>query len=498
MPTYVPPSPMTVARRVWKRLRTMRTAIILLLSLAAGSSLGSLFPQRPIQPAKVEGFKRANKAFAPIAEKLGLFDVFGAWWFMAIYGLLLISLIGCLVPRYRAFLRTLRSRPRATARLDAQQHYHAGTVDLDVDAALLGAERVLRARRFRSSRTDGVVSAEKGHWREGGSLLFHTSFLVLLLGMSMGKLLGSTGQVAVLEGERFTDTHVEYDFIEEGRFFNEGHLGFQLELDDFDVDWFPNGVPKQFVSKVRLFQDDRQVRADTIVVNSPLTYRGVRVYQLSWGWAPDILVRQNGKVLYDGPTVFLSEGGAWHGVIKLPSVKPKQAGLDLLFFADPEIGPNGAPRDATPRPNDPVIVYQRFDGDLGLDAPQSVYSLDFSKMTAGPGGLLPVGEAVRLGDGLEVTFKGLKQYSVFQIATNPGALMLLIAAGLILVGLIPSLYSSRRRVWVRAAAQDGRARLEIAGHALQRKAAFEEEFKAFVRDLDRDLSTIGAHKNGAP
>src|SRR5947209_19629957 len=85
----------TIARATWRQLRTMRTALILLLLIAAGASLGSLFPQRPINPATVSQWITRNRGWAPIAEKLGLFDVFWSWWFMGIYGLLLIGLIGC-------------------------------------------------------------------------------------------------------------------------------------------------------------------------------------------------------------------------------------------------------------------------------------------------------------------------------------------------------------------------------------------------------------------
>ena len=117
-----------VARATWRQLRTMRTALILLLLLGAGASLGSLFPQRPINPATVSQWIARNRGWAPIAEKLGLFDVFGSWWFMAIYGLLLISLIGCILPRWRAFVRTLRARPRTEGTLSVQPQYRSGTV----------------------------------------------------------------------------------------------------------------------------------------------------------------------------------------------------------------------------------------------------------------------------------------------------------------------------------------------------------------------------------
>jgi cytochrome c biogenesis protein len=475
---------------LWRKLRTMRTAIVLLLLLAAGASVGSFFPQRPISPVDVASYTARNPGWARVANGLGLFDVYGAWWFMGIYVLLLVSLVGCLLPRYRAFWRAVRARPRVTSMLDRQQQYTSGTVRVAPERALAGAERVLRARRFRSVRAEETIAAEKGHLREFGSLVFHTAFLVLLLGMSLGKLFGFSGQAAVVEGDTFTDVHVAYDTISEGRLFNEHHRGFSVKVNDFDVDWFPDGTPKRFLSRVTLSDGARVVRDADIQVNHPLTYRGVRVYQLSWGWAPVLRVTQNGRALSDGPVVFLPRGGGWHGVLKIPETVPQQTGFDMAFFTDPVLDAQGNARDASPRPIDPVIVFQRFLGDLRLDRPQSVYELDPTTLSPAEKGGLRVGDSVKLSNGVEIAFTGLKQYSVFEIASNPGAPILLLAAILILVGLIPALYSSRRRVWVRAMPSGEAARLEIAGHALQRKAAFTEEFRALVRDLDRDLATL--------
>ncbi|MCA1829948.1 MAG: cytochrome c biogenesis protein ResB [Actinobacteria bacterium] len=470
----------------------MRTAIILLLLLAAAASLGSLFPQRPIDPAKVALYINHHPAWGNVALHLGLFDVFGAWWFMAIYALLLVSLIGCLIPRYRAFFRVLRSKPREASTLQGQQRYTSGTVRATPDEVLARAQGVLKGRRFRLARGDGSVSAEKGNWREGGSLIFHTAFLVLLIGVSVGKAFGFSGQAVLVEGDSFTDTHLDYDTIVEGRLFDDHHRGFTIREDAFDVGWYPNGTPRFFRSHITLFDHGRQIGAKVIEVNKPLTYRGVKVYQLSWGWAPSIRVAQDGTTLYDGPTVFLPQlakgTSVWHGVIKVPQTKPQQVGLDMFFYADPVIGSDDVPVDVSPDARNPLVVMQRYQGDLGLRVPQSVYSLDMRGLVA-VGDPVPVvpGQSVRLGDGITVTFDGLKKYSIFEIASNPGAPWLLAAAILILVGLIPALYSSRRRVWVRAVAAAEGSRLEIAGHALQRKAAFEEEFRALVRELDEEL-----------
>lgn len=470
----------------------MRTALILLLLLAAGASLGSLFPQRPINPDKVSAWITHNRGWAPIAEHLGLFDVFGSWWFMAIYGLLLVSLVGCILPRWRAFVRALRARPRTEGTLSVQPQYRSGTVALSPEAALTGAERVLKSKRFRLVRAQGTVAAEKGHLREGGSLLFHTAFLVLLLGMSLGKLFGYTGQVAVIEGERFTDTHIDYDSITEGRYFNERFRGFQLALDKFDVQWYPDDVPKTYESSVRLFDHDKLIESTTIRVNHPLTYRGVRIYQISWGWAPIIRITQRGKVLYEGPTIFLPQQGAWQGVAKVPETTPLQMGLDMTFLPDYQVDAKDRILPASPQARRPILALVQYVGDLGLINAQSVYELDKTGMTPANSAIIGMGQSADLGNGIRVSMTGLKKFSVFELASNPGAPFLLASAVLILVGLIPALYSSRRRIWVRAAPHNGVAHLEIAGQAMQRKAAFEEEFKTFVRDLDKDLHQIGA------
>src|SRR6266508_2166680 len=89
----------------------MRTALVLLLALASASIFGSLFPQQNISPQRVQEYAADHPALASLLDRLGMFDVFGAPWFMAIYLALLTALVACLVPRITAYLRLLRARP---------------------------------------------------------------------------------------------------------------------------------------------------------------------------------------------------------------------------------------------------------------------------------------------------------------------------------------------------------------------------------------------------
>ena len=86
-------------RKAWHWLTSMRTALALLFLLALAAIPGSLLPQRDLNEQNVQDFIESNGNVAKIYDKLQLFDVFSSVWFQAIFILLAISLVGCILPR---------------------------------------------------------------------------------------------------------------------------------------------------------------------------------------------------------------------------------------------------------------------------------------------------------------------------------------------------------------------------------------------------------------
>jgi len=475
---------------VLRTLRSMRTALILLLVVAVASVFGSVVPQATTALPAVADLYLTRPLLARVYEALGLFDVYGSWWFTLTYVLLLISLASCLAPRTRALVRGLRHRPQPMRDLDGMRHFAEAVVAGAPDAVLDRSRAVLRRRRFRVAAVAPGLAAEKGGAREWGSLLFHWSLFLILIGVVYGKGFGFRGVATVAEGQTWTEAHASFDVPPiEGRFFAEGmHTGFQLRLEDFDATYHPSGLPKDFVSRVEMFEPGgdpaggREIR-----VNHPLTFEGVKVFQQGYGWAPVIEVRQDGRILASGPVVFITDTPndqrrPWRGVIKLPSLRP-QVGLEFRLFPDPLGGFAGA---AMLEARDPFLSFRAWRGDLRLTAAQSVFSLDRVGLERWVDGGLGLGETKELPGGLEITFTEFREYTQLLVTRDPGTGLMLIAALLILVGLIPALYSSRRRVWVRTLGADGEGtRVQVAGFALQRKAAFEEEFAAIAAELGR-------------
>ena len=185
----------------------MRTALVLLFLLALASVPGSLLPQRPLNPTKVDQLhRRPPAAGRGSSTRPGFFDVFAAPWFAAIYLLLFISLIGCVVPR----LRAARHAPCCPRRRWCRGGWSGcRRPPRSPPPERPRRWRPARSRRLRGWRTvtrteDGgvvTVAAEKGYLRETGNLIFHAALVVLLVGVAAGQLWGYQGTVLVTEGE---------------------------------------------------------------------------------------------------------------------------------------------------------------------------------------------------------------------------------------------------------------------------------------------------------
>src|SRR5690349_21127768 len=128
-------------RNTWRGLTSMRTALVLLFLLALAAMPGALLPQRSLNPIKVADYIDAHGFWGRLLNRLQFFDVYSSVWFSAIYLLLFISLVGCLVPRTAEYAKSLRAKPVATPRnLSRLPHHVESTVDGSV-ADVIGQAR---------------------------------------------------------------------------------------------------------------------------------------------------------------------------------------------------------------------------------------------------------------------------------------------------------------------------------------------------------------------
>jgi cytochrome c biogenesis protein len=308
----------------------------------------------------------------------------------------------------------------------------------------------------------------------------------------------------VIEGQTWVDALANYDGqLRTGRFFDGDFTGAGVHLRGFEDTYRTGGQPMDFVSHVVLLDPQgRVVRRADIRVNHPASIDGLELYQFGFGWAPVVEVRSNGELVASEPITFVQDTAPegvpqlampWHGILKLTSVDP-QMGLSLELWPDShawlQLQMTGRPVAMT-NAVDPFMRFTVFRGDL-TDA--SASSLNTSGMRRGAKGIVGAGQTVDLrtgkavktsADGLTISFPDLRQYSVLQVSRDRGVPLVLLAAILVLLGLLPALYTSRRKVWVRAEANGKGTVLKIGGFALQRTTQFDEEFRKLVDAMAR-------------
>ena len=477
---------MNIFQWIWRQLTSMRTALILLMMLGLASIPGSLFPQRNQNPVKVRDFAAANPTLAHWLDKVGIFDVYSSAWFSAIYILLFISLIGCVLPRSFEHLKAIGKKPPLTPKyLDRME----GFVELDrsTEGALDTAEKWLKKNRFRVRREELSISAEKGYSRETGNLLFHLSLIMILFAVAAGGLFGSKGEAILNVGDRFINTPTSYDNLTFAKFQKEGDMvPFSLRILDFKASYdIKTNAPTDYTLKVAASNPigSKEI-LKTIKVNSPLTYGSTKVYLQANGYSPVVAVRdKTGKLIFEGPVTFLPQDGNLTsiGAIKLPDMSP-QIGMVASFLPTADRSPKRGAFSSFPEVLDPRLLVSVWMGNLGLDngTPQSVYRVDTSKMQRIGLKALSLGQIYDFGEGT-LAFEGYKSWVNLQIVDDPGKMYALVGAILAILGLLTSLFTRQRRIWIKV-----EGRVQIAGLAKNGVPGLDEELSSLKKALEEE------------
>ncbi|WIE77221.1 cytochrome c biogenesis protein ResB [Curtobacterium sp. MCSS17_007] len=506
-------------RFFWRQLTSMRTALFLLMLLALAAIPGSLVPQRTADPNGVVQYKADHPQLFPVLDALQVFDTYTSVWFSAIYLLLFVSLIGCIVPRTKHHWQALRTRPPKTpVRLGRLAGYRSVPVESDattslpsVDDAVTRAAALLKRSGYRVERFGDSVSAERGYLRETGNLVFHAALVGVLVAVGLGGGFSYTGQRLLVEGQTFSNVLGSYDSFNPGRWFRQTDLqGYNLRLDKFTTTYEEKnldalGQALDYSATVTSQEKGQAAKTSRIGVNDPLSVGGTNVYLLGNGYAMQVTVRDGkGNVAFQDVVPFLPEDANYTstGVIKVPDASPSQLGLVGFFYPTASKLSTGAFASAYPDAQNPLLTLQVYRGDLGLDSgvPQSVYSLDTSGLEQIAGRQsttasieLKPGETKTLPDGTgSISFDGVKRYVSLDVHHDPSQLFVAGFAVLAVLGLLTSLFVPRRRVWVKAVprkgAEHGEYDLEYAGLARGEDPNLERAVDDIAR---RHLSDLG-------
>jgi len=391
---------------------------------------------------------------APIARMIGRLDIANIYHspaYIGVLGLILCSMTAA------TFVKVIPRRiPRLNpVKIDAIP-LHA-TVRVAGDAAG-AAERIAaffaaRGWQVRKREFGGTewTFADKNNWARRGVLVAHVGFVIIATGTTIYWATGYSGQFAVLSGETAT-------IPENGARIALERFGYRI-----DPVRTKAGVvyqPIDYVSTAKVTGRDGVAREAVIRVNQPYDVDGTLVYQATYGFAIDFTLRKDGRPVA-GPDHPLKEGEGF-------AVGGTSRAIQYQRFVGTIDRATGQPA-ADPRPNDPGVVVQAFDGDRPAGA-----------------ALIPLGRPIDLGAGYTLEAAKYILYSGFQYRHDPGIPVVGLGAFVLLAGLCISFYFLPARLFVLV--RDGGAgttEVGIAATTVKGYDVFADRFAEIVEALRR-------------
>jgi len=417
---------------------SVKLALTLLFLLAATSIIGTVIPQHEAREFYIQ---RYGDNMAALMQLLGVPDMYGAWWFVALLLTFSLNLIVCSLDRIPQVWRivtqdNLRTDPQRIERMGQRRLISCAAMGLEETAARVQAYMARQGwRADRAASGDGLLLfAQKGAWTRFGVYIVHLSILVILGGALIGSTFGFKGNVMVPETQ-------EADFVFAFHTGEKIPLGFTVRCDSFSIAYYPTGMPKEYRSNLSIIEGGQTVLQRPIIVNEPLTYKGITFYQASYQPYKDFIVTLNSRKTGASERLLISAGkevrweseGVRVGILNLEG-RGEQVQRAKVWFGDDK----GPPSSFWLPPGQEAIVQR----------PEGEYSLTVKQLYA---------------TGLQVT-------------RDPGVWWVYLGCGLMLLGLTVAFFMSHRRVWVLLRPQGEGTSVLFAGNSNKNKLGFTKEF----------------------
>ena len=445
--------------KIWDFFTSVRLTIVILLTLAATSIIGTLIPQNQEPAAYFQAF---GGFLYRLFDLFGLFDMYHSGWFQLLIVLLTINIIVCSIDRISATRRILFVRKPAfnLARFRNLKHKEKFKDDRSTDqlkeVCQAYVKRHYRHSQVETTDTGYAIYGEKGRWTRFGVYTVHLSVILLLIGGLIGSIFGFDGWVNIPEGESVSQIRLRSEA-------QVLQLDFEIRCDDFDVSFYETGAPKEFRSTLTILEQGREVVKKDIIVNDPLRYKGISMYQASYGQIPsDKLV--------------LSFTSAKTGMIYT-----RNAGDNQLLTIPEKLGTfvlKELRRSAKFNGHDIGDAY------IGILTPPNADPVEVILPAR-----FPSFDKMRKGEVVIAVVEQVQRYYTgLQVARDPGVWVVYSGFILMIIGCYITFFMSHQQICVDIIESGEKCRITVAGTANKNKLGNERKVKTIAQILSNETS----------
>ncbi len=448
---------------IWNFFTSVRLTVVVLLSLALTSVIGTLIPQNESPHAYIKAY---GEVFFKLFKALDIFDMYHSWWFQLLLATLTVNIIVCSIDRLSSLWKTIFVKEPS---FRIKRFRKLGQKEIFTDKRPIARlkeiyEPVIR-RSFaylRAEDTDKGIAifAEKGRWTRLGVYIVHFSVICLLIGGLIGSIFGFEGFMNIPEGEwddtiiiRNSDKHLK--------------LNFRIKCNDFNVSFYESGAPREYRSSLEIIENGKTVLKKDIIVNDPLHYKGINIYQASYGTIP------------------------------MNSVAALKSGINLSFtsnitsmtytkkaFPDKpvELPENGGTFTIKGLIHSYMFMGQR---DLGETLVGILKTPDGNETEVKLPLRFPKFDMMRRGKKFVISIAGYteKYYTGLQIAKDPGVPVVYLGFIMMIIGCFVTFFMSHQRICVELMENKNKTRVVVSGIANKDKVGMEDKIKRIAKRL---------------
>jgi cytochrome c biogenesis protein len=402
-------------------------------------------------------------------DSLDIFDMYHSWWFQGLVSLLTINIIICSIDRLQTTGRIIFTKNPTFNIENYRQRKSRQDFSLPTDVAVCSsAFQRLLAKSYGYCRSEPVgqgvaITAEKGRWTRLGVYGVHLSVVVLLVGALVGSLNGFSGFVNIPEGESADTIQLRASGM-------PLKLPFTIQCNDFEVQFYDTGAPKEFRSKLVLLEKGRAVLQRDIIVNDPIRYQGINIFQASYGKLEDSAATTSLPKVIE--LTFRSVASGMIYTLKAELNQPLQIPEDLGTFVVNGYEPAAQFKGMTIGPALTGTLTDKQGEPISVVLP-----IRFTQFDAMRRGKVVI--AVANAQGLLKT----RYYTGLQVTRDPGVGLVYFGFILMIIGCMVTFFMSHQQIVVEIQPKADSVAVMVSGRANKNKVGMQYGIERLARKL---------------
>jgi len=445
------------AHQLWEFFASVKLSVFILLSLAVTSIFGTVIPQNKNPLSYHQKF---GDVLFKLFKTLDMFDMYHSWWFRFLLCLLTINIIVCSINRLSSTWKIIfPKRPsfninRFRKAKNRQQWSAQGSVEQVKDGISPWISKRFGRFTVESSANGYLLFGEKNRWTRLGVYAVHLSILLMVAGGLVGSIFGFDGYVNIPEGASVDSVLLRGNQP-------EVKLNFKIKCDDFDLTFYEESeMPKEYRSRLSIIKDNQTVIQKDIIVNDPLRFEGINIFQSTYGKMPATqlnvtFTEKASGLIYNKKATMTS-----------PVEMPGNSGTLIIEEFRPHFSFRGVTLANTflcrmiPRQGDPKHI---------------IISADFPRF-----------DMMRQGDFIiSISNTDFKYYTGLQVTKDPGVPIVYVGFLFMIIGCYVTFFMFHQKICVEISTDSGKTAVMAAGISEKNKPGMNVVIRRLSRQLQK-------------